>query len=188
MTLSIILRSPVPARPYASELSCFPTAAVPFSLGAMRLRLFQYWYTSHEDYVRGRSLLSELGSELLMPCGKDIIAAIDRVSVRLDGAFNGITRSAVETEPGSNIWLYDPPLEQGADATNFHDPGLRHETKAARWMLDNLVNGTTSEFAPGVALPNGHLQAIYDELLAMNAEEQVSPEQIAQIISILGAV
>jgi hypothetical protein len=188
MSLNIVLRSPVSERPYASELCCIPPVGVPYCLGAMRLRFSEYWYTSRDDYVRGRSLLGELGSGLLMPCGQDIINAVDRVYNLLDGAYNGIGRVATLVPDTTNVYTYDPPLEQGVDTTNFHDPGLRHEAKAARWMLDNLVNGTTSDFAPGVAVPNGHLQAIYDELIAMNAEEQVSPEQIAQIISILGAV
>lgn len=187
MTYSIVLRSPVPERPYGEELSCFPVAGVPNALGALRLRMSPYWYTSPEDYGRGRSLLAELGSGLLMPCGKDIVAAIDRVYVLADGAFNGIARTGTETEPGSNIWTYSPPLEHSADPSNFHDPSLRYDVKADRWLMENLVNGTTSDFAPGEAVTNAKLEAIRLLLEAMGTDDGPTFEQVAQVIAILGA-
>lgn len=188
MTLNIILPSPVSERPYASELCCIPPAGVPYTLGAMRLRLSAYWYTSHDDYVRGRSLLSELGSGLLMPCGQDIINAVDRVSVLLDGAFNGISRVATLAPDTTNVYTYDPPLSQSADATNFHDPSLRYDTKAARWLAENFVNGTTSDFAPGEAVPNTKLERIAVAVEALGELDDDQLEQLIQIVSILGAV
>ena len=188
MTLNIILRSPVPERPYGAELCCIPPEGVPYCLGAMRLRFSEYWYTSPEDYVRGRSLLAELGGGLLMPCGQDIINAVDRVYILLAGVYNGTSRGAELAEGEDNVYVYDPPLSQAIDATDYSTPGLRTNADIARELLDNLVSGAVTANTPLVAVPNGHLQAIYDQLLAMAAEEQVSPEQIAQIITILGAV
>ena len=187
MSYNIVLRSPVTARPYEDEVFSLPIAGVPYTLGAMRLRMSPYWYTSPEDYARGRSLLAELGSGLLMPSGQDIVNAVDRVTVLLDGAFNGIARVGTEIDPIRRVWSYDPALSHSADPTNFHDPSLRFDTKATRWLYENFVNGTTSDFAPGEAITNAKLEAIRLLLEAMGTDDGPTFEQVAQVIAILGA-
>lgn len=188
MKRNVVLVSEVPEPPYPSHLVCIPTAAVPFTLSALVLKSQKYWYASPDDWQRGRRLLAQLGKALLMDCAQPIVDAIDRVYNLLDAGLNGTERTATGLGTYLDPFVYDPPIPQTIAPTEYEAPGARHYGHAVAKLVDNLVTGTTSDIAPGVAVPNGKLQEIIDLLVAMGEESQVTPEQIEQIILILGAV
>jgi hypothetical protein len=187
MRLNIVLRSPVSARPYADDLFDLPIEGGPYALGALRLRMYPYWYTSPEDYARGRSLLAELGSGLLMGYGMRLINAVDRVYTLLDAHLAGNERGVTGDGTDASPFVYSPALVQAPGSSDFVPPSLRSDTELVRAVLDNLVNGTLSSSAPSEAIPNARLQIIIDLLNAMGTDDGPTFAQVAQIITILGA-
>jgi hypothetical protein len=188
MTLNIVLRSPVLGRPYEEELCCITVDAVPYVLGALRLRMWPYWYTTDADYVRGRSLLAELSAEVLMPYGRDIVNAIDRVYNLIDAGLNGIGRSVAGDGTELDPYVYTPSLVQAPQPSDYSAPSLREDTDVARKLLNNLVNGTASSVASDTRSFRDQLQSIYDAIVAIEGEEGPTAQQVAQIISIIGAL
>lgn len=188
MRRTVVTRSAVPAPPYQCALVCIPIEAVPFTLGALVLKSQKYWYASEEDWHAGRKLLASFGKALLMDCARPIVDAIDRVYTLLDAGLNGTARTVTGEGTEVNPYVYNPPLSQAVQPTVFSSPSLRYDADIARQLLDTFVTGAATPAAPLPAVTNAHLAQIVDILLQMAAEEQVSPEQIAQIISILGAI
>jgi hypothetical protein len=187
MRLNIVLRSPVSARPYADDLFDLPIEGVPYCLGALRLRMLAYWYTSPEDYARGRSLLAELGSGLLMGYGMRLVNSMDRVYTLLAANVAGTEYSVTGDGTDASPFIYSPPLVQAPGAGDFSNPSLRTDAELTRSVLDNLVNGSLSSLAPAEAVPNARLQVIIDLLNAMGTDDGPTFEQVAQVIAILGA-
>lgn len=186
MTLNIVYKSAVPARPYDDDLFCLPVAAVPYVLGALRLRMYRYFYTSEEDFVRGVSLLSEFCGGLLMPCAQDIINRLDAMRVLVDASLNDVTRTVSGAGTKDDPYVYSPALEQSADGKADNSPSMLYQLVRTRAYLDNLVNGNTSSVSPSEAVTNAKLEAIRLLLEAMGGEDGPTFEQVAQVIAILG--
>lgn len=188
MSRTKIPRSVVPEPPYHSALVCIPIEAVPFTLGALVIKSQKYWYASPDDWHTGRKLLALFGKALLMDCAPAIVQAIDRVYNLLDAGLNGRDRTATGTGTELDPFVYDPPIPQTILPSDFSAPGARRDSVEVRNLLRNLVLGNLSTDAPTIAIPNGTLAEIRDLLLAMSEESGVTPEQIEQIILILGAL
>lgn len=187
MTRNIVTKSTVPFPPYASDLFCLPIASVPFVLGALYVKSQKYWYASTDDATRGAKLLAEVGRNLLMPCGNDIINAIDRLTVLFDATINGVGRSTEGIGTDDDPFIYTPPLSQEGVPTNFTTGSIHDNSNVLRALLANIVTGALSSAAPGEAIPNQKLQAILEAIQAMGAEDGPTFEQVAQLIAILGA-
>ena len=185
MTRNIVTRSTVQEPPYTTDLVCIPIAAVPLTLGALVLKSQKYWYASPDDWHRGRKLLAQFGKALLMPCGNDIVNAIDRVYGLLDAGLNGIGRSVSGTGTEADPYVYSPGLAQAHEPDAFVPPSLRSDANVTRALLDNLTNGTVSSVAPDNRNIRQQLQNIYDALVAMGEGDGPTAEQIAQIIALL---
>lgn len=125
---------------------------------------------------------------MLHDCTQPIVDAIDRVHNLLDASLNGIERSVVGTGEPNDPYVYTPPLAQVASPSNYHSPSLRYDTDAFRWLQENFINGTTSVFAPGEAVPNTKLERIAVAVEALGELDDDQLEQLIQIVSILGAV
>lgn len=187
MKRNIVIKSEVPSPPYGCELACIPIEAVPFTLGALVLKSQRYWFVSQDDWHRGRKLLAELGASILMDCTKPIVDAIDRVSARLDYGLFGIERSVEGSGTDIEPFIYTPPIAQVPTSDVFSLPGLVAQSDVLRALLANLVTGALSSAAPGEAIPNEKLEAIYQAVLAMGSEDGPTFAQVAQLIAILGA-
>lgn len=187
MTLNIVYRSSVPGRPYANDLFCLPADAVPYVLGALRLRMYPYFYTTEEDYVRGRSALAEFGGGLLMPCALEITNRQDALYNLLDATLNGNERSVTGEGTYAEPYVYTPAIPQVVEAAAISAPSLRSDTRSAKNLLDNFVTGALSADAPAPALANVNLDAIRAAVEEIASKNGVTFEQAAQIIAILGA-
>jgi hypothetical protein len=160
MKLNIVLRSPVSVRPYDDDLYCLPVAAVPYVLGAIRLRMSPYWYSTEDDYARGRSLLAEFSGGLLMGCAQDIVHAINRVEAMIDVSLNGNGRTITGTGTTADPYIFVPALAPEFDPTDYVPPSLRSDANVTRALLDNLVNGTVSAVATDPRSFRDQLEAI----------------------------
>jgi hypothetical protein len=163
MRQNIVSPSPVTARPYESDLYCLPVAAVPYVLGALALRMSPYWYSTPEDYARGRSLLAEFSGGLLMGCAQELIVAVNRVEARLDATLNGNARSLTGTGTAIDPYVFTPPLGTEFDPTAIQPPSLREDTQATRALLDNLITGAISAYATDPRTVKDQLQEIIDK-------------------------
>lgn len=188
MKRNVVLVSEVPEPPYLCALVSIPTAAVPFTLSALVLKSAPYWYASRDDWHRGRKLLADFGKDILMPCDTAIVNGIDRLYNLIDAGLNGTDRSATGTGTELDPYVYDPPIPQVMLPSDFQAPGLRRDMEMSRLLLANLVNGTLSTDAPDEAVPNARLEAIRAAVQAILDQEDINPEDIAQIISLLGAL
>lgn len=188
MTLNIVYRAEIPPITTSYALVCVPTLILPNTLGALRLKSAKYFYASEGDYQRGSSLVAELSGDLLMSCAVEITNAIDRVYNLLDASLNGIGRSVSGSGTEADPYAYTPALVQAPDPEDYNPGGLRADTNATRALLDNLVNGTTSPVASDSRSFRQQLEDIYTAIVAIEGEEGPTAEQVAQVISILGAL
>lgn len=145
MTLNIVLKADAPDPPYEGELVCHTAESTPFVLYGIWLKSQKYFWNSPSDWQVARTLLAEEGASLLMPCGRDIVNAIDRIYVQLDGRLSGLIRGVSGTGTDADPFVYSPAIPQdGGDP--IAQPGsvigsLHYHSEA--W--ENLLDGRTSD-------------------------------------------
>jgi len=171
MRKNIVGKSAVPEGPYEQELICVPIAIIPQALGALDLKGQKYWYQTPEDWARGRSLLAYLGASMLLPCGKDIVNAVDRLYVSFEAHLVGIARSASPDLANPGSFVYAPALEQSANALDAVAPSLRADVEKSAGLLDNLVTGASNAYASD---PDGLKQLVRQLITAVQAQEDNS--------------
>jgi hypothetical protein len=169
MRLNIVYKAVAPEPPYECELVDIDTAAVPFMLYGIWLKAQKYFWADNDSWRTGRWLLNKQGASLLMPCGNDIINAVDRlynlVDARLVGNYREVTGTGTEADP----FVYDPPIEQ---APGFFDPteasiAWYSGINLSAWQ--NLLNGEHS----GDWNDNYKLKAQLQELIDQDAADDV---------------
>lgn len=181
MKLNIVLPSPVSARPYAEDLYCLPVAAVPYVLGALRLRMSPYWYTTPEDYARGRSLLAEFSGGLLMGCVQEITNAVDRLTALFDASINGQARELTGTGTEVDPYVYTPALPTVFDGNAYDAPSLREDTRSTYLLLDNLTTGVPNALSADARSFRDQLEEIRATLAAMGADS----DEVEEILNLI---
>jgi len=144
MSINIVVKAEAPAPPYTCELVSFQTQATPFALYGLWLKSQRYFWASPDDWEVARSLLAQVGSELLMPCGTDIVNAIDRLYNLVDMRLVGLSRSVTGTGTDVDPFIYDPPLEQAATFTEANEGSAIYYGAINLEAWQNLLNGEHS--------------------------------------------
>lgn len=163
MTLNIVNKEAAPLPPYECELVSTYPAGARFVLGALWLKSQKYFWASGDDWFNGRSLLAQIGANTLMPCGNDIVNALDRLYVMLDGRLVGTIRSVSGTGTELDPYIYSPSIPQdGGDP--IAQPGsligsLHYHSEA--W--ENLLRGSTSDNFDDARSFRDQLQELIDQ-------------------------
>jgi hypothetical protein len=160
MRLNIVYKAVAPDPPYQCELVEVDTAAVPFMLYGLWLKAQRYFWADTDSWRTGRWLMNKEGAALLMSCGTDIVNAIDRLTVTLEGRLTGTIRSVTGTGTEADPFVYSPPIWQdGGDP--LAQPGsllgsLHYHSSA--W--ENLLKGSASADFPDDRSFRDQLEAI----------------------------
>lgn len=120
-----------------------------------------------------------------MPCGTEIVNAIDRVYVLMDATLNGVTRDTTGQGTEINPYIYSPPLAQGKEADDFVPPSLRSDTNATRALLDNLVTGATNPLVNDARNIRTQLEEIIARLEPQNNLDAEQLAELAKIVALL---
>lgn len=141
---NIVGKREAPPPPYTYDLVCIPLEAIPYVAGAVRLRRVKYWWQTEEDVRVADDLLSRFMEGILMPCGLDIVNAVDRVYNLLDSSLNGIERGVTGDGTTETPFVYTPPLVQVSAASTYESPGIHTTTRDIRSLALNLADGSAS--------------------------------------------
>lgn len=167
--------------PDVCELAIFSVAVVPFALGALEYRIPKYIW-SEAGYLRGVQLVRSLQMALLCGGLKEITDRQDSLYRLIDTAIYGTVYEVIETIPELIVAPNIEPtraLSEGADGSIF----ARMEKQSQ--MLENALNGTVTslfERQPGI-------RDLLEQLLeAAEAESNLDPEMLAQLVQIVGAL
>lgn len=174
-----------PEQPFTCEVFCFPVEAVPFMLHALKQKAERFYWDSEEDYSRGRQLMAQVGSELLMPCGTELVRSIDRVYVLLDTTLNGIQYTVTGTGTATDPYVYTPPIPDAPDLQDYVYPGMRSFAEVTEKLVHNIVDGTTLD---GVTESRNFRQQLEDILTQLQQAEEGEVDYtdlITQLIALL---
>ena len=162
MTINIVLKALAPEAPYNDELVCHTIESTPFMLYGLWLKSQKYFWQSPGDWQVARSLLAREGASLLMPCGQQIVNAIDRLYILTAASLQGTTYYVSGTGTAEDPYIYDPPLVQAPEPTIGVLPGLlaMQSNQIEAWW--NLLNGS-----PSADYPDN--RSFRDQLEAMRA-------------------
>lgn len=186
MSLTIVHKWEAPVPPYTCEFVDIIPEAIPATLGALLLKSSKYWWITEDDQKNGRKMLAEQGARMLMPCGKEIVAAIDRVYMLIDRNENGTVYSYSEDAETGDI-LVSPPVPVVPNHPALYEyPGSKWQTEDLRDMLSNAITGAASDIYPAARGTNIVLE---DILLALNSEtNEETIEMLQKILITLGGV
>jgi len=112
-------------------------------------------------------------------CAVDFTKSVDRLYMLLDSALYGHTYTA-EGEP-----LVITPTIPDVPDTEAFPGGLLDMTLRSYEMLNNSLNGVVTAEFTDVDSIKARLQAILD---AINADNELEAEQLAELIQILAAL
>lgn len=162
MRLNLVNKQPAPARPWSCELVSFIPEAVPAVLYGLWIKSQEYFWETPADATRARQMLAEVGSNVLMPCGTDIVNAVDRLYMLWDYAlYRTVRYNENEGIPGAPLNI-QPPIPDYPDQHPGLGGGLEENLFAARSYLDNWVNGFTTPYTDDTRNPRQQ----YDDILA----------------------
>jgi hypothetical protein len=184
MTYNIVTKETVPEGPWEYGLVCIPRQAIPFVLGAIRIKRQKYWWLTDEDWHRAEDLLIRFEGGIVEECSLPIVNAIDRLTIRFDAAVNGITRTATLVPDTEAEYEYSPPLTQEAEAGVYNSPSLAADSDAVVAFLDHIVNGTVNEYVTDTRAVKDLLQSIVDT----QADPEVKLEQIRTILALIATL
>lgn len=181
MTYSIVVKRPCTGRNDFQQFVCVETRAIPTVLDAIRIRAAKYWWEDDAAWDCARDMLATFGKDLLMPCGTEIVNAIDRVYVMMDASLNGVSRGVTGAGTDADPFVYSPPLDNSKEADDYVPPSLRSDTNVARVLLHNLATGTPN----AVVGDNRNFRDQLAEIIAkIDAGESLDPEMLAELVKI----
>lgn len=183
--LNIVVKSTVPDPPYNCELVCVPVEAIPLVFIALRIQRAKYWYKTPEDWHNGISLLSQLESNLLMPCGQDIVNAVDRITTRFDAAMFGIGREATLIPDTENEYSYSPPLTQGADPLDYVSASMVGYARDTKELTHNLVDGTPTALTAETRNIRDMLQQVINSIGENGFSDEEIVAKLVEVIALL---
>ena len=185
MSRYTIVPRDAPRPPYACELVEVDIPAIPFMLAALGHKAQKFFWSDSDEATEGRQLLAKQAASLLMPCGKDIVEAIDRLYRLTDVIHNG----AIYTYSGDGTtlhpYVFNPTMPVVAVPNDPLEPSLRFTLNKLTMLHDNLVNGAVNDFASD---DRNFRQQLADILLAMTDEESLDPQILAKLGQILLAL
>lgn len=172
MRYNLVYKAIAPTPPYSSDLVCLPVEAIPHVLGALWLKSQKYWWAPGDNAQLGRQLLAEEGANLLMPCGTQIVNAIDRLYTLHDATFNGIVRTVEGTGTDVDPFVYTPALVQSASPTTYAGPGIKQFSEVLSLSLAHLITGLSNDlYAEEVGLVP-KLEEIRAQLEGMGSDDE----------------
>jgi hypothetical protein len=139
--------------------------------GGLWLRTQKYWWQSPDDQRYGRWLMNKQIGALYMPCGTDIVNAIDRVYTLLDASLRGEIHDVTGTGTLDDPYIYDPALPQVVDPVVYLTPGIQFNTQQTYQGMLNLMNGTLSTNFTDPRIFRDQLEAIRALLEAAGTSE-----------------
>lgn len=174
-----------PLPPYDCELIEVDTQAIPFMLGGLYARAKRRHWITDEDATRGRQLLAKQGVHMLMGCKDEIVTAINQLYRLTDVVHNGTVYSYTGTGTTLDPYVYNPPIPVVPARTPGLEPSEKFSLEKLLRLQDNLVNGTTYTDAPD---DRNLRQQLADILEAIQGQETLDPEILAELVQILAAL
>lgn len=183
--INLVRKNFTPLGTLDCELTCYDVQMVPFYLGALWLRAQKYWWVDAENAGRARSLLNEQMVRFLMPCGQDIVDAIETQTRHFLGAMQGYEFNRTGTGTAADPYVWEPPLPDYA-GPQFQVGGIERSNFFLTEQLQNLLDGTPSATTETRNFRQ-QLQDIYD-LLASGGAGFNDDEIIEKLLAIIAAL
>lgn len=181
--INIVSRRDTQPSPWNGYLICTAIEGIPFALGAVRLRAIKYWWTETSE-ANGRQLMNEIGANMLLGCGKEIVNAVDRVYRLIDSNANGTVYSATGEGTEVDPYVYTPEIPVVPLTDLYQLPGERALVEDLKDKLANIINGELSDLYTN---PRGSNQVLEDILVALQSEDDAETlEVLQQILVALG--
>lgn len=186
MTYTKVAKREMTPSPWQGELVCIPIEAIPHALTALEIKARKYYWQSDDDAKNGRQVLAEMGANMLLGCGGEIVQRLNLLYMQQDNIHNGQNYSYdVDEETGEII--YSPPIPIVPPNTALYNhPGTRYWQEDTRDALLNAITGATSADYPNPRGTNPILEEILTALSAASEEEQL--EILRAILTALGGV
>jgi len=181
MSINIVNKADAPEPPYICELVSYQPEATPFVLYGLWLKSQKYFWNSPADWETAKSLLAQVGSELLMPCGIDIVNGLDRIYNLLDVRLAGIERTVTGSGTSDDPFVYDPILYQTPEIFDDEPISLIGLATTGKRAWKNLLDGVTSpDFADSRSFRD-QLEAIR----AILADTELDGDEIEGILNLI---
>lgn len=144
MSYNIVVKRQPPYPPYTCEFINIDAESVPAMLAALTIKSQKYWWYDGMDAEVARWMLNKQKASFLMPCGTEIVNAIDRVYTLLDASIRGELHDVTGTGSDVDPFVYDPPLPQTVDPVVYQTPGLQYFAAQSFAGIQNIADGTVS--------------------------------------------
>lgn len=186
MSRYLIVRrdSPDPP-PWECELIDIDIPSIPFVLFALGHKAQRYYWKTDEDATKARQMLAKQGANILMGCSDKIVGAINQLYRLTDSIHNGTVYSTTGEGTVDDPIVYSPAIPLVPQTLPGAEPGVKFSLEKALRLQDNLVNGTTYTDAPD---DRNIRQQLEDIKLALEGQENLDPEILAELVQILAAL
>lgn len=149
MRLNIVKKRYAPIPPYDCEIVEIDIQSVPYVLHGLWLKYQKYFWEQDLGNRRvARSMLSKQGASLLMPCGKDIVDAIDRIYRQNEVIHRGQEYTYTGDGTTEDPYIIRPAIPVVPTVAIGEEPGTGFFIAKTMRLVDNIVNGTTYADAP----------------------------------------
>lgn len=183
MSYNIVVKRPAPSPPYTCEFINIDVESIPAMLAALTIKAQKYWWLDGIDAEWARWMLNKQKASFLMPCGTEIVNAIDRVYTLLDATIRGELRDVTGTGTAADPYIYDPVLPQTVDPVVYFTPGLQFLSAQSLDGIKNIADGTVST----VFLDNRNIRQLLADLIAA-VQAQNDEDTNALLLEILTAL
>lgn len=185
MTLNIVYKAEAPSPPYGCEFVDIRPKVVPFALYGLWLKSQRYFWVTADDWAEARTLLALEGAAYLMPCGRDIVNALDRQYTLLDGVMRGTWREVTGMGTDADPFVYDPVIPQAAQELVPTLGSLQHVAQDTYDAWGNLLDGIASGRWEDTRNIRDMLQAIID---GAGEAGTLDDEMLAALVQIVASL
>lgn len=188
MSRPLVVQHFFPSPPYTCELIEVNVQAIPSILYALWIKSQRYfWEKPLGSDKLARKALAEQTARLLMPCGGEIVTAINQLYRLVDVSINGAVYTFEEDRDTGEI-IYSPEIPVVPSAT---DPGfnsVRWQSNDTRVILRNALLGQTTAELTDARVFRQQLDDIIAGLGADDADITDIKAKLAILLDIIGTV
>lgn len=188
MSRPLVVQHFFPSPPYSCELVEVNVQAIPAMLYALWQKSQRYfWEKPLGSDKLARKALAEQTARLLMPCGTEIVTAINQLYRLVDVSINGAVYTYEEDrETGEIIYSPEIPIVPAASDPGFNS--VRWQSNDTRTILRNALLGqTTAELGDARVFR----QQLDDLIAAVGADDTDIADmkaKLAILLEIIGTV